>query len=34
VNAGMKPPVFRSSNVDGGDALNGHLYEQYYGYFK
>lgn len=34
VDAGMEPPVFRSSNVDGGDALNEHLYEQYYGYFK
>lgn len=34
VDAGMEPPVFRSSNVDGGDALNEHLYETYYGYFK
>ena len=34
VDAGMEPPVFRSSNVDGGDALNEHLYEKYYGYFK
>ena len=34
VDAGMEPPVFRSSNVDGGDQLNEHLYEKYYGYFK
>ena len=34
VNAGMEPPVFRSANVDGGDALNTHLYETYYGYWK
>ena len=34
VDAGMEPPVFRSSNVDGGDALNEHLYETYYRYFK
>lgn len=34
VDAGMDPPVFRSSNVDGGDALNEGLYEKYYGYFK
>ena len=34
VDAGVEPPVFRSSNVDGGDALNEHLYETYYGYFK
>ena len=34
VDAGVEPPVFRSSNVDGGDALNEHLYEKYYGYFK
>jgi uncharacterized phosphosugar-binding protein len=26
--------VFRSANVDGGDALNEELYEKYYGYFK
>ena len=34
VKAGIEPPVFKSSNVDGGDALNEHLYETYYGYFK
>jgi uncharacterized phosphosugar-binding protein len=32
--AGMTPPVFTSSNVDGGDELNQHLYETYYGYWK
>lgn len=31
---GMEPPVFVSSNVDGGDARNEHLYETYYGYWK
>lgn len=34
VDAGMEPPVFCSSNVDGGDEKNAHLYEKYYGYFK
>ena len=34
LDAGMEPPVFRSANVDGGDALNEELYEKYYGYFK
>ena len=34
VKAGIEPPVFKSSNVDGGDALNEHLYEKYYGYWK
>lgn len=34
VQAGFDPPVFVSSNVDGGDEKNAHLYEQYYGYFK
>lgn len=32
--AGMKPPVFVSSNVDGGDEINAHLYDTYYGYWK
>ena len=34
VNAGMEPPVFRSANIDGGDALNAHLYEKHFGYWK
>lgn len=34
VQAGVQPPVFCSSNVDGGDQRNEHLYETYYGYFK
>ena len=34
IQAGVEPPVFVSSNVDGGDAKNAHLYEQYYGYWK
>ena len=34
VQAGVEPPVFVSSNVDGGDEKNAHLYEQYYGYWK
>ena len=32
--AGMEPPVFVSSNVDGGDAYNDKLFETYYGYWK
>lgn len=34
VEAGMTPPVFTSSNVDGGDEMNAHLYQTYYGYWK
>ena len=34
LQAGMEPPVFVSSNVDGGDAKNAALFEKYYGYFK
>ena len=34
VQAGAKPPVFASSNVDGGDAKNADLFETYYGYWK
>lgn len=32
--AGRKPPVFVSSNVDGGDEVNRRLFETYYGYWK
>ena len=34
LQAGMEPPVFVSSNVDGGDAKNAALFEKYYGYWK
>ena len=34
VKAGMEPPIFTSSNVDGGDAKNADLYAKYYGYWK
>lgn len=34
VKAGMEPPVFRSSNVDGGDEHNKTLFDTYYGYWK
>ncbi len=34
VKAGMEPPVFKSSNVDGGDAYNNQLFDKYYGYRK
>lgn len=34
VQAGFEPPVFVSSNVDGGDEKNAALYEKYYGYWK
>lgn len=32
--AGVEPPVFISSNMDGGDAYNDNLFETYYGYWK
>jgi len=34
VKSGMEPPVFKSSNVDGGDAFNQKLFDTYYGYWK
>ena len=34
VQQGIEPPVFKSSNVDGGDAHNNALFEKYYGYWK
>ena len=34
VKAGIEPPVFVSSNVDGGDAHNNRMFEKYYGYRK
>lgn len=34
VEQGIEPPVFVSSNVDGGDEMNKHLYDTYYGYWK
>ena len=34
VKAGVEPPVFYSSNVDGGDEKNANLFETYYGYWK
>ena len=34
VEAGMNPPVFKSSNIDGADEYNDRLFDQYYGYFK
>lgn len=34
VQRGMEVPVFKSSNVDGGDAHNNRMFEQYYGYWK
>lgn len=34
VKSGQKPPVFRSSNVDGADGYNNALFDQYYGYWK
>jgi uncharacterized phosphosugar-binding protein len=32
--AGAEPPIFVSSNVDGGDEKNAWLYKKYYGYWK
>ena len=34
VKAGIEPPVFKSSNVDGGDAHNNRMFNTYYGYWK
>ena len=34
VKAGIKPPVFKSSNVDGGDEHNNRMFDTYYGYWK
>lgn len=34
VKAGIEPPIFKSSNVDGGDAHNNAMFEKYYGYWK
>ena len=34
VKAGLEPPVFKSSNVDGGDEHNNRMFETYYGYWK
>ncbi len=34
VKAGITPPVFQSSNVDGGDEKNDWLFSTYYGYWK
>lgn len=31
---GFNPPVFKSSNVDGGDDHNNALFDKYYGYSK
>ena len=34
VKEGMEPPIFKSSNVDGGDEHNHEMFEKYYGYWK
>ena len=34
VRAGIEPPVFKSSNADGGDVHNNRMFEKYYGYWK
>ena len=34
VKAGLEPPVFKSSNVDGGDEHNNRMFDKYYGYWK
>ena len=34
VKRGLEPPVFKSSNVDGGDAHNNRMFDTYYGYWK
>lgn len=32
--AGLDVPVFQSSNLDGADKYNDHLFDTYYGYWK
>lgn len=34
VKAGIQPPVFKSSNIDGADEYNAALFDEYYGYWK
>lgn len=34
VSKGIKPPVFKSSNIDGSDKYNDELFNKYYGYWK
>lgn len=34
VKNGHKPPVFKSSNLDGADEYNQELFDKYYGYWK
>lgn len=34
VKQGVEPPIFKSSNVDGGDEHNYKMFEKYYGYWK
>ncbi|MBO6046692.1 MAG: SIS domain-containing protein [Erysipelotrichaceae bacterium] len=34
VKQGHKPPVFKSSNLDGADEYNDELFDKYYGYWK
>ena len=34
VKMGIEPPVFKSSNADGGDAHNNRIFDTYYGYRK
>ena len=34
VKDGIEPPIFKSSNVDGGDEHNNRMFDTYYGYWK
>lgn len=34
VKDGIEPPIFKSSNVDGGDEHNNEMFAKYYGYWK
>ena len=34
VKEGIEPPVFKSSNMDGGDEHNNRMFDKYYGYWK
>ena len=34
VKMGFKPPIFKSSNVDGADEYNNALFDKYYGFIK
>lgn len=34
IDAGIQPPIFKSSNLEGADDYNNELFDKYYGYWK